>query len=122
MGIWAMKCEWCEGEISEEARACKHCGRITAQGKAEKNTKTIGCFAIGLISVFVIFIILVLIGSNSKPVTYRDLADQKAEDCVRHKGYGQWYASSGLTLQEFCKGVGSLDALEQERRDHPERY
>lgn len=31
-----MQCEWCEGEIGDQVRACKHCGNLTALGAQAK--------------------------------------------------------------------------------------
>jgi hypothetical protein len=54
--------------------------------------------------------------------TYQDLADVRTERCVMEKGYGRWVGSSGVTLQQFCRAEGQLEATQQARKDHPEAF
>jgi hypothetical protein len=61
-------------------------------------------------------------GGNRQPYTYQDLARDKAAECVRNKGYGNWVGSMGMTLEKFCEAAGNLSALQQHRKDHPEKY
>lgn len=53
---------------------------------------------------------------------YEADAERAADDCIRNKGFGAWVGSSGITLEDFCAGVGDTKALLDHRRDHPEAY
>lgn len=54
-------------------------------------------------------------------ITYEELARDETARCLRAKGDGAWRASSGVTLDAFCRARGTASAMEQLCRDHPER-
>jgi hypothetical protein len=43
-------------------------------------------------------------------------------ECVSKKGYGHWTGSLGPSLGAFCATSVALKAIEEDRREHPERY
>lgn len=69
-----------------------------------------------------LIVVIFAAGLAYGPKTYKELADDYSVQCVRNKGYGGWVGSSGLSLEEFCEGVGNAKALLDHRRDHPEAY
>ncbi len=44
------------------------------------------------------------------------------KNCLAEKGFGNWVGSSGVTLEKFCQGAVALQNIEQDKREHPERY
>lgn len=75
----------------------------------------IAASAIGLV-------LAVLASVVTQPRSYKDIAADFAAQCVDDDGDGAWVASSGMTLEEFCRGVGAFKALRQARHDHPEAF
>ena len=73
----------------------------------------------GLIVLIIIFAAAL---PEPKPYTYADLARDEAAKCVRNKGGGHWRGSLGVTLEQFCEGVGNIRALAEHKKDHPEKY
>lgn len=115
------KCRECGGDVSSEAKNCPHCGTPIPQPKGGSP----GCLWWALTGLAVIFVLLMLAGKGGNGggnYTYADLAKDKAEECVRKKGFGEWRGSMGVSLEKFCEGVGNLAALKQHRADHPEKY
>jgi hypothetical protein len=112
-----MQCERCEGEISDTAKACKHCGADTAVGRAERREKRAG-------PARVIFVIAACVAITFMLIFLVGLANPRTDvqRCIDHKADGNWVASSGVTLEEFCKGSVALQSLEADRKAHPENY
>jgi len=63
-----MRCERCEGEISETAKACMHCGAETAAGRAEalakRQAKASPPYVLIAMGIVVLIFILRVIGSH----------------------------------------------------------
>lgn len=68
------------------------------------------------------FALLWLYSEIFSPRTVGEFAEQYKQDCIRDKGNGEWYGSSGLSLEQFCEAAGNLQALEADRKEHPGRY
>jgi len=75
-----------------------------------------------LAAALLIIILMITVYNLAKPVSYEDLAKIYAARCVSNKADGNWVGSMGISLEKFCKGAGDLQALQEERRDHPEDF
>lgn len=130
-----MFCTGCGAEIPDDARFCGGCGKPVQAGAADGSgattvmsagaahtEKKMSWWQIGLLVIVLGFFGMLALGAILGPETYADVAGAAARDCVRNKGDGNWTGSSGLTLEEYCKGVGAVRALEAEKRDHPEKF
>lgn len=73
-------------------------------------------------AVVVLIFVLAANAPPPTPYTYQDIARDEAADCVRNKGGGHWRGSLGVTLEQFCQGVGNIQALTAHRKAHPEQY
>lgn len=76
----------------------------------------IGTVVVGL------FVCLIIYGAMVAPETPQQRAEDFTRQCIADQGDGDWVASSGVTLETHCKLVGSLKALDENRRANPERY
>ena len=97
-------CSECKHEVSTTAKACPNCGARVQRTKWWP-------WVLGAPLGFMGF--LFVYGSMTGPVTTADLARMETESCIRHKGDGDWRGSSGLTLEEFCRGKGALIGLKR---------
>lgn len=78
---------------------------------------------LGISAALVVLIIVMIANAPpTKPYTYGDLARDEAADCVRNKGGGHWRGSLGVTLEDFCQGVGNIKSMTAHRKAHPEKY
>lgn len=77
---------------------------------------------LGICAGIVVLIIIFAALPEGKPATYGDIARDAAASCVRNKGGGHWRGSLGVTLEQFCEGVGNIQAMTAHRKAHPEKY
>jgi len=121
-----MQCERCEGEISQTAKACKHCGALTLAGKAEErkiqSEKPIGCLSWIGISLGVLVAVFIISSLLSPHETVEQWHERLKSRCIANNGEGEWVGSSGMTLDQFCDGAASLQILEADKKAHPEKY
>lgn len=94
-------CAECKTEISTTARACPKCGARVPR------TKWWLWGPLGAIALLFVW------GAMTGPKDTVELAHMETESCIRNKGGGDWRASSGLTLEQFCKAKGTLIGLKQ---------
>ena len=94
-------CKECGNEVSTKASACPKCG-----AKVPK-TKWWLWIPLGLIGVVFIW------GAITGPKDTAELAKMETERCMRNQGGGEWRASSGVTLETFCRTKGSLAGLKK---------
>jgi hypothetical protein len=94
-------CQDCGHQVSTSASACPECGA--------KVPKTKWWLWGTLALVFLIFIV----AANSGPQTTVELAAMETEKCIKGQGNGEWRASSGVTLETFCKKKGALIGLKR---------
>ena len=94
-------CKECGTEVSTTAKACPKCGAKVLHAK---------WWLWGpLIAVAVFFVWAAITG----PKNTAELAQMEAESCLRNKGGGEGRASSGITLETFCKTKGALIGLKR---------
>ena len=60
-----------------------------------------------------LFVLLFIYGAITGPKTTADLAEMETAQCMRRQGDGEWRASSGITLETFCKTKGALTGLKR---------
>jgi len=60
------------------------------------------------------FIIVIFIwGAITGPKNTVELAKMETASCIRSQGDGEWRASSGVTLETFCKIKGNLIGIKR---------
>ena len=114
-----MQCHHCKEEIIDGAKICRFCGRDAPEEARRKRNRRFGFyyFIAAIVAIFGIILI-----ANGQPKTYQKIAGEYASDCVINKGWGHWIGSLGVTLEDFCKSAGLLHALEEQKKDHPQRF
>ena len=60
------------------------------------------------------------VGVANGPKTYADVAEMEYRSCMRSSGDGHWRASSGVTLETFCRSAGNIEARREFCKAHPE--
>src|SRR5512135_2831250 len=63
---------------------------------------------------------LQFVTQSENKYSYQDLARDKAAECIRNKGGGEWRAALGISLKDFCRFYGTMKAHEQFCREHPQ--
>lgn len=94
-----LTCKDCGTQVSTSAKACPKCGA--------KIPKTKWWLWVPLAVVFVFFVI----GATSGPKDTVELAEMETATCMRRQGDGEWRASSGITLETFCRLKGATIGL-----------
>lgn len=104
-----IRCRECNSEISTEASACPKCGAKVPRTKW------------WLWGPLALVLILFIFGAVNGPKTTTDLANMETEQCLRRHGEGEWRASSGVTLETFCKTKGALIGIKKACEIDPNR-
>jgi hypothetical protein len=110
-------CPFCKSDIDASAGYCRHCG------KAQPGQITFGKVLLFVIAVSAgLFALLVIVEAFQGPRTYKEIAEEETQRCIRADGYGGWVGSSGVSLQTYCELYGTTKALEQKKQEHPEEF
>ena len=94
-----VKCKECGSEISDSAKLCPQCGF--------KPPKTKWWLWGPVLLVVGVFILAAING----PKNTLELGKMEEEKCLRRQGDGEWVASSGISLERFCRTKGNLEAI-----------
>jgi RNA polymerase subunit RPABC4/transcription elongation factor Spt4 len=94
-------CKECGTEISTKAKACPKCGAKVAR------TKWWLWIPLGLV------VLIFVWGAITGPKNTVELAKMETESCIRSNGGGEWRASSGISLETFCKTKGALAGIKK---------
>lgn len=94
-------CNDCGNQVSDSAKACPKCGA--------KIPRTKWWLWIPLVIFFVIIVIALLTG----PKNTTELAEMETASCIKNQGNGEWRASSGVTLETFCRIKGTTKGFEK---------
>jgi hypothetical protein len=97
-----INCIECKNEISTTALSCPKCGAKVVQPK-----KTMSWIWWVLILIVVIFVLAGITG----PKNTVELAKRVTDQCIRNQGDGGWRASSGVSLEMYCKTKGNLEGI-----------
>lgn len=98
-----ISCPECSKQISASSAACPECGARIA---LEPTKLWLLGPAAGLA------FLLWWAASTGTPTT-KDLAASRTEECMQTQGDGAWRGSMGVSLETFCKTVGSLAAIKR---------
>lgn len=102
-------CKECGTEVSSKASACPKCGA--------KVPHTKWWLWVPLALIVFIFVI----GAINGPKNTVELAQMETESCIRHQGDGEWRASSGVSLETFCKTKGALIGIKKACEINPSK-
>ena len=89
-------CKECGNEVSTDAKACPKCGAKVPYTKW------------WLRGPLTFSLVIFIWGAATGPKNTVELAEMETASCIRNQGDGEWQASSGVTLEIFCKTKGSL--------------
>lgn len=96
-----IKCEECQAEISDQARRCPQCGAKVP------HTKWWLWIPLALVAAFLIF------AFATGPKTYAEYAQNATDRCIKYNGNGEWSASSGMSLETYCKGQTAIMIMKE---------
>jgi hypothetical protein len=117
-----MQCPYCLEQIIDGAKLCRFCGKTQVAEKARRHNR-LGVVLLSSIGVIVVMLVsMIVLESVFGPQSLKDEANIEKANCIANKGDGYWTGSSGMTLARFCEASAALKVLEQDRKDHPERY
>lgn len=92
-------CKECNSEVSTKAKVCPKCGAKVPHTKW------------WLWGPLALFIVIFVLGAATGPKNTVELGGMEAASCMRNQGGGDWRASSGVTLEVFCKTKGALISI-----------
>ena len=98
-GVGRMK--ECGGEVSTQAKACPKCGAKIPHTK---------WWPWGPL---IVVVLIVIWGAITGPKNTAELAQMETEICMRSQGGGDWRASSGITLDTYCKTKGAIIGIKK---------
>lgn len=95
------KCKDCSNLISDSAKFCPQCGA--------KIPKTKWWLWTPLAIICIVFFFAAING----PKDTTELAAMETTSCLERQGNGEWRASSGISLETFCKIKGATIGLKR---------
>ncbi len=104
-----VSCKECGTEVSTKAAACPKCGAKV------KRTKWWLWIPISLV------VLIFVWGAITGPKNTTELAQMETDSCMRRQGDGEWRASSGVTLETFCKTKGTLIGIKRACEINPSK-
>jgi hypothetical protein len=96
-----IQCKECGGEVSTQAKACPKCGTRV------KRTKW------WLWAPLAVLALVFVWGAITGPKDTVELAEMETRSCMRNQGDGAWRASSGVSLETFCKTRGAMAGIKR---------
>lgn len=102
-------CKECGNEVSTDAKACPKCGAKVPHTKW------------WLWGPLAVFLVIFIWGAATGPKDTVELAQMETESCMRNQGGGDWRASSGVTLETFCKTKGALIGIKKACEINPSK-
>ena len=81
---------------------------------------------VAAVAIIIGFLVIVLMTAGVRPseVTFTQIAADKARSCVSSNGQlgvVDWRASSGMTLEQFCKTYGAIHAYDRFCDQNPDK-
>ncbi len=102
-------CKECGNEVSTDAKACPKCGAKVPHTKW------------WIWGPLVLVLVLFIWGVATGPKNTVELAEMETASCIRNQGGGDWLASSGVTLEIFCKTKGALIGIKKACEINPSK-
>ena len=115
-----MQCPFWKEQINDGATVCRFCGKEQFQEKQRKTEQRARTIVAIVMVLFAVVVGIMVLSSLTGTESGQEIAAAYQQQCIDNKGYGQWFGSSGVSLEQFCKGVGLAQAAKDRCRDHPE--